>query len=201
MDVTSIILAGGKNLRLGRNKALEIIEGKSILERVLDRLTPISDYIIIVTSWEQFDLPANEQVEVVADIYPEKGPLGGIYSGLMASKSSINVVVACDMPFLNTELFRYMISLSGEHDAVVPRLENRMIEPLHAVYSRKCLARIDEQVTNNRLSIHEFLDNVDVRYIEYEESRKIDPELLSFFNINYQSDLDEAVKLVKENRI
>lgn len=201
MDVTSIILAGGKNLRLGRNKALEVIEGKSIIERVFDRLEPLSKDIVVVTSWEQFDLPVGQRVEVVADIYPEKGPLGGIYSGLMASKSPINVIVACDMPFLNTGLLRYMIGLTGEHDAVVPRLQNNMIEPLHAVYASKCLARIDEQISNNRLSIHEFLNGMDVRYLEYEESRKIDPELLSYFNINYQSDLDKAVELAKEHHI
>ena len=97
MEVTSIILAGGKNLRLGRSKALEMVNGKNLIERVFERLSPLSAQILVVTSWEQFDLPVGVDVEVLSDIYPDKGPLGGIYTGLMASQSLHNIVVACDM--------------------------------------------------------------------------------------------------------
>ncbi|HEY94600.1 MAG TPA: molybdenum cofactor guanylyltransferase [Dehalococcoidia bacterium] len=200
-EITSIILAGGKNLRLGRNKALEIIRGKTIIDRVFERLEPISSQIIVVTSWAQFDIDLNHNADVVADIFPNMGPLGGIYTGLMSSLSSVNIVTACDMPFLNTELLEYMTEILTGYDAVVPRLANAMIEPLHAVYSKNCLSRIDERLAAKNLSIHAFLDEVNVRYMEEEESRKIDPELLSFFNINYQTDLDKALKMVEENGI
>jgi molybdopterin-guanine dinucleotide biosynthesis protein A len=195
-EVTSIILAGGKNLRLGRNKAFEVIGGKTIIERVFERLEPISRKIVIVTSWAEFDVEFNLDVEVVADIYPNMGPLGGIYTGLTASMSHINIVAACDMPFLNTELLEYMVEILAGHDAVVPRLANKMIEPLHAVYAKSILSRIGERLTAKKLSIHAFLDEVNVRYLEEDESRKIDPELISFFNINYQTDLDKALRMV-----
>ncbi|UCC16439.1 MAG: molybdenum cofactor guanylyltransferase, partial [Dehalococcoidales bacterium] len=103
-EVTSIILAGGKNLRLGRNKAFEVIRGKTVIDRVFERLEPISSQIVVVTSWTQFDIELNLNVDVVADIYPDMGPLGGIYTGLMASTSDVNIITACDMPFLNTGL-------------------------------------------------------------------------------------------------
>jgi molybdopterin-guanine dinucleotide biosynthesis protein A len=196
MEITSIILAGGKNLRLGRSKALEVINGKSLVERVLDRLQPLSSQILVVTSRERFDLPGNYRAEMLADVYPDRGPLGGLYTGLTASHSPTNIVVACDMPFLNTELLNYMVGLSGDFDAVVPRVEKGMIEPLHAVYSRDCVSTIGKQMENNHLSIHAFLDKVRVRYMERTESEKLDPQLLSFFNINYQSDLDRAIDLV-----
>ena len=107
--MTTIILAGGKNLRLGRNKPLETIGGKSLLEWVIERVRPLSTQTLIVTSKGQPELPAIREVEVLEDIYPGKGPLVGIYTGLSASKSSPSIVVACDMPFLNIELLRHMI--------------------------------------------------------------------------------------------
>ncbi len=197
MKVTSIVLAGGKNLRLGRSKALEILGGKSLIERVIERLRPLTSQILIVTSQEQLDLPVAGKAEVLVDLYPGKGPLGGIYTGLMASQSSHSIVVACDMPFLNTELLRYMIGLSRDFDAVVPQLGEGMIEPLHAIYSKSCLDNIKTQLELNQLGVRSFLNKVRVRYIEQAESQRLDPQLLSFFNINYQSDLDRAIALAR----
>jgi len=200
MKVTSIILAGGKNLRLGRNKALETLDGKSLIEHVIERVEPLSERILIVTSREKFDLPVSVKAEMLADLYPDKGPLGGIYTGLAASRSLYNIVVACDMPFLNTELLRYMLGLSRDYDAVVPRLEEGMIEPLHAIYSRDCLDNMKKRLEGNELKVHSFLKTVRVRYIERDESQKLDPELLSFFNINHQSDIERAISLAKKKR-
>ena len=200
MKVTSIILAGGKNLRLGRNKALETLGGKNLIEHVIERVEPLSDQILIVTSQEKFDLLVSIKAEMLADLYPDKGPLGGIYTGLEASHSLYNIVVACDMPFLNTELLRNMLELSNDYDAVVPRLEKGMIEPLHAIYSRDCLDNMKKRLENNELKVHSFLDTVHVRYIERGESQKLDPQLLSFFNINHQSDIERAIALSETNR-
>ena len=200
MTLTSIVLAGGKNLRLGRNKALEPIGGRSLIQRVIERLEPLADRILIVTSGEPLDLPDSTGVEIVADVYRDKGPLGGIYTGLLASRTTNSIVVACDMPFLNTGLLRYMVGLSEGFDAVVPRLEEEMIEPLHAVYSRDCLSGMKIRLEQDRLGIHPFLNSVRVRYIEKAECQEIDPQLLSFFNINYQSDLDRALELADEGK-
>ena len=200
MKVTSIILAGGKNLRLGKSKALETISGKSLIERVIERVEPLTNQILIITSGEKLDLPDACKAEILLDIYPDKGPLGGIYTGLLASQSSHNIVVACDMPFLNTELLRYMIGLSCDFDAVVPRVEEGMIEPLHAIYSKSCLDNIKTRLERNQLGIHSFLNTVRVRYVELAESQKLDPQLLSFFNINDQSDLDRAITLAAKYR-
>lgn len=201
MKVTSIILAGGKNLRLGRSKALETLDGKSLLERVIERLRPLTNQILIVASREQFELPVAGEAEILVDIYPDKGPLGGIYTGLLASQSPRSIVVACDMPFLNTELLRYMLRLSRDFDAVVPRLEKGMIEPLHAIYSRNCLDNMKKRLERNQLKVHSFLNTVRVRYVERAESQRLDPELLSFFNINYQSDLDRALALLQRETL
>ena len=199
MRVTAIVLAGGKNLRLGRSKALEVVGGKSLIERVVERLSPITDRLLIVTSQEQPELPVSREAEILLDTYPGKGPLGGIYTGLAVTQSLQNIVVACDMPFLNNELLGHMIGLLGDYDAVVPRLANGMIEPLHTIYSKNCLERMKTRLNNDQLGITSFVrQELRVRYIEEAEYRSFDPELLSFFNINRQSDLDKAIKLADE---
>ncbi len=198
--MTSIILAGGKNLRLGSSKALEIIGGKSLIERVVERVKLVSTQTLIVTSPGQLALPVVGEVEVLVDLYPGKGPLGGIYTGLLASPASHSVVVACDMPFLNIELLRYMIGLSQDFDAVVPRLGEERVEPLHAIYSKGCLDNMKTQLEHNQLRVDRFLNTVRVRYVEQAECQRFDPHLLTFFNINYLSDLDQAITLATENR-
>jgi molybdopterin-guanine dinucleotide biosynthesis protein A len=196
--MTSIVLAGGKSLRLGRSKCLETINGKSLIERVIERLKSVSRQILIVTSREQLDFPATGEAEVVVDLYPNKGPLVGIYTGLLAAESSYSLVVACDMPFLNIELLRYMVELSPGFDAVVPRLGEGKVEPLHAVYSRSCLGSMKILLEHNQLEVTRLLNKVRVRYVEKAECQRFDPKLLSFFNINYQSDLDRAIMLAAE---
>jgi molybdopterin-guanine dinucleotide biosynthesis protein A len=198
MEIASIILAGGKGLRLGRSKAKEIIGGKTLIERVIRQLRKLSKYIYIATSREQSGLFKDMDAEVLVDIYPDSGPLGGIYTGLMSSPCQHNIVVACDMPFLNTDLLGYMVELSRDFDAVVPRLSMEYVEPLHAVYSKACLDGIKSQLDEGRLQVILFLSKVRVRYIEREECQRLDPNLLSFFNINYQPNLDWAIAMAAE---
>lgn len=200
MEITSIVLAGGKSLRLGRSKALETFCSKSLIECVIERLRPISTQVLVVTSREQSDLPVSSDVEILIDIYPDKGPLAGIYTGLLASKSSSNIVVACDMPFLNVGLLGYMVELSSDFDVVVPRLEEGVLQPLHAIYSKDCLNKMEIQLEQNQLQLNYFLNMAHVRYVEEAECQRLDPELLSFFNINDQSDLDQAIALAREGR-
>lgn len=198
MKVTAIILAGGKNVRLGRPKALEVIGGKTIVERVVERLKPLTNQVLIVTGTGKIDLPGTEEAEFLADIYPGYGPLGGIYTGLAASRNSLNIAVACDMPFLNTKLLEYMIEQAADFDAVVPRMDGDMIEPLHAIYSKTCLETFRERLERKQLSIHSFIQSLRVRYIEKAESERFDPNLYSFFNINYQTDLEQAIAIEAE---
>jgi molybdopterin-guanine dinucleotide biosynthesis protein A len=199
MEATGIILAGGKNLRLGRNKALEIIGGKTVIERVIASLSRIVNTIIIVTADGKNHLMPLPDARFVADLYPGKGPLGGIYSGVSSSSTDLNIVVACDMPFLSTDLLQHMLELAHGFDAVVPRTRESLFEPLHAVYSRNCLPVIKSHVESGKLSIRAFLAEVKVRYIEEDECRRYDPELLSFFNMNRQADYERALKIAERD--
>lgn len=168
---------------------------KSIIEREIEVLSTLFSRIIVVTN-----TPENHEhlrVSLVSDVVPGKGPLGGIYSGLMASKDKYNFVVSCDLPFLNAGLISYMIELTEGHDIVVPRL-NGLVEPLHAIYSKHCLIPIKRQLDRNELKIQSFLDEVKVRYIRESEIKKYDPKGIAFFNVNTEEDLEKA-RLIAEN--
>jgi molybdopterin-guanine dinucleotide biosynthesis protein A len=198
LDISCIVLAGGKGLRLGRDKALEIVGDKSLLQRVVSNLSLFNRDIIIVTAVGQSlsQLVNYSKSRIVPDAYPGKGALGGICTGLTASDSFYNLVVACDMPFLNHDLLRYLIQLSPSFDVVVPRLGD-MVEPLHAVYSKNCLASAESLLKQGNLSITKLFTLVRVRYVGAEEIDRFDPKHLSFFNINTEADLNRARELVK----
>jgi len=189
------VLAGGKSLRLGRDKALEQIGGQRLIERVIERLSSLRDDIIVVTA-SRNQLP-DLGVRQVHDCYPGRGALVGIYTGLKEATSSHNLVVACDMPFLNVDLLRYLIALSTGCDIVIPRVAGE-VEPLHAVYSKDCLVPIEAQLRDGRFKLSDLLEAVTVRYVEDEEIDRFDPERRSFLNINYESDLERARALLKD---
>ena len=198
MDISCIVLAGGKGLRLGHDKALETVGNRSLLQWAVYNLSFLNSDIIIVTAREP-SFPhfiGYPKLKIVSDTYPGKGPLGGIYTGLEVSDSVYNLVVACDMPFLNQALLRYMIQLSPNFDLVVPRWSNK-VEPLHAVYSKTCLAPVESLLKQGSLRITQLFTSLRVRYVETEEIDRFDPKHLSFFNINTQADLETARKLNK----
>ena len=196
--MTSIVLAGGRSLRLGRSKALQAIQGKSLIQWVVDRLAMLSTEIIIVTArGEAIPCSSAVRIKTVADIYPAKGTLVGIHSGLIASSSSRAIVVGCDMPFLSVRLLEYMSQTLADSDVALPRI-GEMVEPLCAVYSKNCLAPIQELLDQNELRISRLFGMVKVRYIEEDEIDRFDPKHLSFLNVNSQADLDRARRLAAE---
>jgi len=199
LDINGIILAGGKSLRLGHDKVLEKIGDKSLIERVVYHLDPFSKNIIIVTAQERTfaSLSTNPKIKTVSDILPGQGSLGGIYTGLAKSSSFYNLVVAADMPFLNESLLRYMIEKADGYDFVLPRV-NGLFEPLHAVYSKNCIAPIKSILKQGKKVIIELFNYVKVRYIETEEVDRFDPKHLSFFNINTREELELAREIAGE---
>jgi len=147
-----IVLAGGNGTRLNRDKAfLELIENKTIIENIVNCLKGVfSEIIIVANNLEDYKFLG---FKVVPDLVRGKGPLGGIYTGLKTSKEEHNFVLACDMPFVNVDLVRYMLKFK-DFDAVVPRF-NGYTEPFHAVYSKNVLPMIENQIKKDELRINE----------------------------------------------
>lgn len=196
MRITSIVLAGGQSSRLGREKHTEMVAGKSLIGRTIANLSQLNTEILIVISARQSksSLLSYSEAQIVVDIYPGKGSLGGIYTGLVHSSNFHNLAVACDMPFLNPNLLSYMIDISPDFDVVIPRIDEYE-EPLHAVYTKKCLAPMKKLLQEGSLKITDFLELVKVRYVGNDEIERFDPEHLSFFNINTEADLEKAQTL------
>jgi molybdopterin-guanine dinucleotide biosynthesis protein A len=185
--VTGVILAGGKSTRYGTNKAFAQVQGVRVIERAIRVMGSVCPRLLLVTNtpteYAYLHLP------MVEDLIKGLGPLGGIYTGLEVIDDENGLFVACDMPFLREDLLRYLVTLRGDFDAVVPRV-NWMVEPLHALYSKKCLPSIRKLIRSQELQTLKFFKNISVRYMEEEEIRKIDPDLKSFFNINRPEDLE-----------
>ncbi len=193
--VSCIVLAGGRSSRLGVDKAFLEIGGKPIVERVVKRMTAIADEVLLVTNTpEQF---AYLGLRMVRDVQPGQGVLGGLYSGLLVAGNDYSLVVACDMPFLDLKLLRYMVLLTPEQDVVIPCVGD-MLEPLHAIYSRSCLKPIERALSCGERRVVGFFPEVRVRYVDQREVDILDPRHLSFFNINTPQDLDQARKLAQE---
>ncbi|MCI0869492.1 MAG: molybdenum cofactor guanylyltransferase [Chloroflexi bacterium] len=206
LNASGIVLAGGRSRRLGRAKALEPFQGEPLIRRVIDRLSRITDDLVfVVNDHEQASaLPISSRdtdltYEIVIDKYPDGGSLGGIYTGLLAASSQWAFVVACDMPFLNVELMRHMLSMRDGQDVVVPRTDGYP-EPTHALYNKSCLPFIEKRLKRDDLKIARFFDEIRVRFLEEAEVRGLDGDLLSFFNVNTQDDLDRALTLAAEGR-
>ncbi|MGD8624475.1 MAG: molybdenum cofactor guanylyltransferase [Anaerolineae bacterium] len=187
LPVSAVMLAGGKSRRLGRDKSLLRLDGQPLLVRTVQTLLPLSDDLIVVTNdgarYRTLDLP----VRLVPDEQRGVGALMGIYSGLRAARHASALFVACDMPFLNRALLRYIISHAGGYDAVVPRVGD-LFEPLHALYAKSCLPAIEDLLAAGGRRIFDFYPHVRVRYVDRKEIDRFDPDHLSFLNVNTPED-------------
>jgi molybdopterin-guanine dinucleotide biosynthesis protein A len=188
--VTGIVLAGGKNVRLRIDKMSLRVHGESVFDKMLALFGQLFERTVIsVAASTRASLPG---YETVTDRFP--GSLGGMYSGLSAARTDVAFVAACDMPFISADLVRYQAQFAWDYDVVIPR-GRAGLEPLHAFYSKRCLEPIHARLREGKLTIRGFFDEVRVKEIGLEEIAQFDPEELSFFNINTQTDLLRAEEI------
>ncbi|MDD3717909.1 MAG: molybdenum cofactor guanylyltransferase [Actinomycetota bacterium] len=192
-EFIAAVLAGGQGKRLGMDKATLQIGACSLLDKILATLRGMFPLILLVVQEAGSPLAAREddEVKVVADVIPGKGPLVGIYTALRNSPAPYVFVMACDMPYPSRELICRMLSMAPGADAVVPK-RGEYIEPLFAVYRRDIADSIQARIEEGRLKIHELIEELDVRYLEEDEIAACDPGFRSFFNINTPEDLEAA---------
>ena len=195
---TAIVLAGGRSVRMGADKASLVFQGESLLFRVVSRLAPQWGSVLVVAAPNQ-ELPPipTGSVRVVRDEYPGKGPLSGIYTGLKAAETMYCSVVACDMPFVNPLLLAYMLDAAreGDYEAVIPLVLGQL-QYLHAVYKRTLLEPIEQALCGGRLALHSFLGHRKIRVISGSDVTDFDPELRFHFNLNAPEDLARAADML-----
>ena len=197
LPCSAVILSGGLNSRMGgRNKAFLNIGGTLILDRILNTLKQIFSDIILVT--RQPELYDKWNIRVVEDIFDVRSSLTGIHAGLVNASQEHAFFIACDTPFLKKELADKLLnSLKPDIDIIVPVIDDHY-EPLCAIYSKRCIPFIEEQLKNNKLKIIKFFDNVKVKTLSKKLLTESDPELISFFNVNTPQALEKSRSLNKE---
>ena len=190
-DASAVILTGGKSSRMGRPKALLPFAGEPLIAHVVRKLKRIFAEAVVVAAPEQ-ELPTLP-VTLVRDEVAYQGPVSGIYHGLKASTREACFVTSCDAPFLSLQLISGLVSQLSDFDVVVPYWQERF-QPLHAVYRRHVFPLLREQLNRGELRPISLYSKVRTREIQEEEIRRLDPEGLSFLNMNSPEDYREALE-------
>ena len=166
---------------MGENKAFIEIEGVPIIRRIYDLFKELFQEIIIVTN--QKELFSNFDSKIYSDLLPNKGVLGGLYTGIFLSTFNYSFCVACDMPFIKKPLVQYLMNHIQDDDVIVPRTKDGL-QPLHAIYSKNCLDPIKKIMEQGKYSIIDFYDMVKVKIIQEDDFISLDPHRESFINVN-----------------
>ena len=186
---SGIILAGGEARRAGgREKYFFSHCGETFISRLVTTLDEIVDEIIIVVrdtdQCQRFSEITN--VRVVPDRYKGRGPVGGIHAGVCEAEGDFLFAVACDMPCVSGAVIEYLFNAAEGYDAAIPRWENGMTEPLHAVYRRQAL--VERFAGVEARSMRDLMAGLSVNYVECNVLRRFDSDLLTFTNINNEDD-------------
>jgi len=185
-ELSAVILAGGESSRLGRDKAFLRVGGRALIERAVAELSTVCAEIFISSNRPE-PFRGLGVTDIVPDVPPGLGPLGGIQAGLRAITNDYGFFVACDMPFLSAAVIREQIDRlrADPCDALVPRWDGRT-EPLHAIYGTACLPAVERCLGRGKRKIITFYDAVRVAYWDLAPAEKWERY---FQNINTEDDL------------
>ncbi len=191
-EASAVVVAGGKSSRMGRPKALLPFAGEPLIAHIVRKLSSVFAETVVVAAPDQ-ELPELPAV-LVRDEVAYQGPVSGIYHGLKAITKNVGFVTSCDAPFLNLQLIAHLLAQISDCDVVVPYWQDRF-QPLHAVY-RNCVAPLlKEQLERHELRPIFLYDKVRTRKIKEDEIRRLDPEGLSFLNMNSPAEYQAALQL------
>jgi molybdopterin-guanine dinucleotide biosynthesis protein A len=180
---------------MGEDKALKLFLGHPLIERVIERLSPIADEVIVTTNRpEDYSFLG---LRLVPDLKPGRGALGGLHTALASATGDIVAVVACDMPFASSKLIEAATRLMVQEEADVVIAETAEgMEPLHAVYRRAtCVPAIEEAIAADKWRVISWFPRVKVRVLRPEEFRLLDPSGLCFWNLNTPEEFAEAERV------
>ena len=192
-----VIQAGGQSSRMGEDKALKPFLGKPLIQRVVERLNPIADELIVTTNRPTDYTFLNTRL--VADLKPGRGALGGLYTAIASASHEYVAVVACDMPFASQNFFEsaHRLMVKEEADVVIAKTDEGY-EPLHALYRRAtCLPAIEAAINEDKWKVIAWFPQVKVRTLSLEELKIFDPSGLCFWNVNTPEEFEKAEQLAK----
>ncbi len=188
-SVQGFILAGGASRRMGTDKSELLIEQQTFTERIAQTLLRLTDSVTIVGRTGTASYPT------VPDVYPQWGTLGGLHAAFSACARAWAIVVACDLPFVTSELFKYLANLRLDHEAVVPVQDDGRPQPVAALYRiDPCLQRATELIESGRRRPLDLLETINTRLVPFAEIRNLDQAERFFVNINTPEDYYEAIR-------
>ncbi len=192
-DITAFILAGGKSSRMGVNKAFLEIDGKMIIQRLLELLDKLFKNIIICSN----DIASFEFTgrKIVKDIFPNKGPLAGLHSGLTISETDKNFFISCDLPFISGMIIRYLCDYKSDASIILPIGEKR-IQQMCGLYSKNVLRQAekllieskDNTISKTKGSIFELIESVPTEIADVSKLEYYYKDI--FFNMNTPDDYE-----------
>jgi len=208
--LTVCIQAGGQSSRMGEDKALKTFLGRPLIQRVIERLSPIADEVIVTTNHPENYSFLN--LRLIPDRKPGRGALGGLYTAIASASNPIVAVVACDMPFASASFFEAAPKLMIQEaaDVVIAREAAQTeragksggYEPLHAIYRREtCLPAIETALNTNQWKVIAWFPEVKVRVLTPDESKQFDPSGLAFWNVNTPEEFMEAEKIAHKEKL
>ena len=196
LPLAGFVLAGGKSSRMGEDKASLRLQGQTLLDIACRKLLAITPDVFIVGSRKRFG------AEAIEDIFPNRGPLGGIHAALATGHAALNLVMAVDLPFVEEKFLDYLIREAKVSDAavIVPRTAAGW-QPLCGVYRQSFLMPAEDALSAGRNKIDALFNDVPVRIIDEEELRRAGFELKMFDNLNTPGDFANARVRLKKNML
>lgn len=194
--LTVCIQAGGQSSRMGEDKALKMFLGRPLIQRVVERLSPIADELIVTTN--RLEDYSFLNLRLIPDLKPGRGALGGLYTAIASASNPFVAVVACDMPFASATFLDAATKLMVQEgaDVVIARSGEEGYEPLHAVYRREtCLAAIEAAIEADQWKVIAWFPKVNLRVLTQDEIKHIDPDGLAFWNVNTPEEFTKAEQL------
>ncbi len=185
-------MAGGKSSRMKFNKAFAEIKGRPVINIIVDKFTRLFDETIIITN--EPDLYYKLGPEIHTDIYPSMGPVSGIHSGVYHARYDQVFIMGCDVPFMNMDMVEYMFSKLDDYDSVVPEIDN-YLQPLSAIYSKKCLPVLTNCLQNNRVKLIRIFEELNSLTLNQAELEKFGVVEEIFLNVNDVEALNRAKQI------
>ena len=183
-SIDGFILSGGQSRRMGRDKCELTLSGQTFVDRISDRMVPVAGSIRVVGR-----LPGQSRLSHVADVYPGWGALGGVHTALANCSSKWALVVACDFPFVTTDLFDRMNELSADFDAVAPVQADGVPQPLCTLYRvDPCLTQAEQLIKSGERKPIALLQSVRTRWVVFDELADLEGSESFFYNINTPED-------------
>jgi len=197
LDVEGFILVGGASSRMGADKSGLLLNGKTTVSLISEALRPVTSKVRVVGTSVETTGPG---LAGVPDLHERWGPLGGIQTALHASKTEQCLVIACDLPFVTSELLANLLRIESDEDptpaAVVPLQSDGRPQPLCAVYRKApCLAAAEKSIALGEHSPAAMLDKIETRYVNFSELRNLSGSEHFFVNLNHPEDYELAKEI------